>query len=161
MPDEPFVRNVATAPAFSHPHRATFVALEPEGVHWPDTGVNVQILVPGQPNCRYHSEPAQEDFLVLHGECLAIIDGEEHALRAWDFVHCPADTPHVFVGRGEEPCAILMIGSRRVEAAHYPSDALAARHGASVERDTDDPAEAYADWRRTPFRPTSIRWPPP
>ena len=69
---------------------------EPEGVRWPDTGVDIQIMQPGQPNCRYHMEPDQEDFLVLHGECIAIVEGEERPMRQWDFLHCPAGTKHVF-----------------------------------------------------------------
>jgi uncharacterized cupin superfamily protein len=79
--DEAFVINLADAPALGHPRRSTFIQLEPDGVAWPDTGVNVQVMEPGQPNGRYHSEPMQEDFLVLHGECIAIVDGEERRLR--------------------------------------------------------------------------------
>jgi uncharacterized cupin superfamily protein len=157
--DEPFVISLAEARALSHPHRAMLLDLEPEGIEWPDLGVNVQILEPGRPNCRYHSEPVQEDFLVLHGECLVILDGEERPLRQWDFVHCPAGTGHVFVGAGEGPSAVLMIGSRREEAAHYPVSQPAARYGASVTEATDDPAEAYADWRREPRREAPNPWP--
>jgi uncharacterized cupin superfamily protein len=157
--DEAFVMPLAEARALSHPRRAMLLDLEPEGIEWPDLGVNVQILQPGQPNCRYHSEPVQEDFLVLHGECLVILDGEERPLRQWDFVHCPAGTGHVFVGAGDGPSAVLMIGSRREEAAHYPVDATAARYDASVTRATDDPAEAYADWRREPRREAPNPWP--
>ena len=148
--DRPFVLNLADAPALAHPHRATLIDLEPDDAPWPDLGVNVQVLQPGQPNCKYHSEPVQEDFLVLSGECIAIVDGEERRLRRWDFLHCPAGTGHVFVGAGEGPCAVLMIGSRREDSAHYPVDEVAARHGASVSEPTDDPAVAYADWRRIP-----------
>lgn len=90
--DEPLIINIADARAHSHPRRATQIEFEPDGAAWPDTGVNVQVLQPGQPNCLYHSEPVQEDFLVLHGECIAVVDGEEHRLREWDFVHCPAGT---------------------------------------------------------------------
>ena len=110
-------------------------------------GVNVQVLQPGQPNCKYHSEPVQEDFLVLHGECLVILDGEEHPLRQWDLVHCPAGVEHVFVGAGDGPSAVLMIGSRRLDEAHYPVNAVAAKYDASVEVATDESAEAYAVWR--------------
>lgn len=157
--DAPFILNVADAPAFSHPRRATLIDLEPDGAPWPDTGVNIQVLSPGQPNCRYHSESVQEDFLVLHGECLVIIDGVERPLRQWDFVHCPAGTEHVFVGAGDGPCAVLMIGARRDETVHYPVNELAARHDASVTVATDEPAQAYADWRREPRVPTRVDWP--
>ncbi len=118
--DEPFVINLADAPASGHPARASFIQLEPDGVVWPDTGVNVHVMQPGQPSCRYHSEPVQEDFLVLSGRCVAIVDGGERPLRQWDFFHCPAGTDHVFVGVGDGPCAVLMIGSRREGACHYP-----------------------------------------
>src|ERR1700733_1624401 len=120
---------------------------EDDSAPWPDTGVNVQIMEPGVPNCRYHSEPVQEDFLVLYGECIAIIDGEERQLQQWDFFHCPAGVEHVFVGAGDGPCAVLMIGSRRRDEAHYPVSDVAAKYDASVTSATDRPAEAYADCR--------------
>ena len=157
--DEPLIINLSDAPALGHSRRATLIDLEPEGISWRDTGVNVQIMQPGQPNSRYHSEPVQEDFLVLHGECLVILDNEERRLRQWDFLHCPAGTDHVFVGAGEGPCAVLMIGCRRLDAVHYPVNELAARYDASVTEPTDDPAEAYADWRREPRQRTENPWP--
>ena len=157
--DETLVMNVADAPAFSHSRRATIVDFEHDRDPWPEVGVNIQIMQPGQPNCRYHSEPVQEDFLVLAGECIVILDGEERALRQWDLVHCPAGTEHVFVGAGDGPCAVLMIGSRRESRAHYPVSEVAARYDASVRAATDDPAEAYADWRPEPRRATRISWP--
>ena len=157
--DEPLIVNVADAPAVSHSRRATLITFEPEAGTWPDTGVNVQVMQPGQPNCRYHAEPVQEDFLVLYGECLVILNGEEIPLRRWDFVHCPAGTEHVFVGAGDGPSAVLMIGSRREDAAHYPVNEVAARYDASVTEPTDEPAEAYADWRQEPRRPTANPWP--
>jgi uncharacterized cupin superfamily protein len=158
--DEPRILNLADAAAISHPRRATLLQLEPGRKLWPDTGVNVQVMKPGQPNCRYHSEPVQEDFLVLHGECILILNGEERRLRQWDFVHCPAGTEHVFVGAGERPCAVLMIGSRRENAALYPVNEVAARYDASVKAATDVPAEAYADWRaESPSVPAENPWP--
>lgn len=157
--DKPLILNLADAPALSHSRRATVIDPEPGDEPWPDTGVNVQIMQPGQPNCRYHSEPVQEDFLVLHGECIAIVDGEERSLRQWDFFHCPAGVEHVFVGAGDGPSAVLMIGSRRKDEAHYPVNDVAAKYGASVASATDAPAEAYADWRREPWRSRQNPWP--
>jgi uncharacterized cupin superfamily protein len=159
--DEPLILNVADAQAVRRPRQATLINLEPERGQWPDTGVNVQVMQPGQPNCRYHSEPVQEDFLVLHGECIVILDGEERPLRQWDFVHCPAGTEHVFVGAGDGPCAVLMIGSRRKDEAHYPVNEVAAKYDASVKEATDEPVEAYADWRREPRGPAPNPWPLP
>lgn len=157
--DQPLIINLADAPSSSHPRRATVIELEPDHASWPDTGVNVQIMQPDQPNCRYHSEPVQEDFLVLHGECIVILQGEERRLRQWDFVHCPAATEHVFVGAGDGPSAVLMIGSRRLDEAHYPVNAVAAKYDASVTSDTDEVAVAYADWRQEPWRPVPSPWP--
>ncbi len=159
MEDELLIVNLADAPTLRHPCRATIIDMEGDTRRWPDIGVNVQVLQPGQPNCRYHSEPVQEDFLVLHGECIAIVDNEEHRLGQWDFFHCPAGVEHVFVGAGDGPCAVLMIGSRREDRAHYPVNALAARYDASVERETDDPEDAYADWHEHPWEPTDSPWP--
>ena len=93
----------------------------------------------------YHSENDQEDFLVLAGECLLLIEGEERKLRAWDFVHCPAWTEHVFVGAGDGPCTLLAVGTRLSREVVYPVSELAQRHRAGVERETRDPGEAYAD----------------
>ena len=158
--DQPFIVNLADAPASGHPRRATILDLEEGRDPFPDTGVNVQIMQPGQPNCRYHCEPVQEDFLVLHGECVAIVDGEERLLRRWDFLHCPAGTEHAFVGAGDGPSAVLMMGSRREDAAHYPVNAIAAKYDASVAQATDDPREAYADWRQeAPVWPVPNPWP--
>jgi uncharacterized cupin superfamily protein len=157
--DEPFVVNLADAPARSHSRRATVIDFESDEAPWPDTGVNIQIMQPGQPNGRYHSEPVQEDFLVLHGECAVILQGEEKRMRQWDFLHCPAGVEHIFVGAGDGPCAVLMIGSRRKEEVHYPVNEVAARYNASVSTPTDEPAEAYADWRREPWRVIPSPWP--
>jgi uncharacterized cupin superfamily protein len=158
--DRAFVLNLADARARSHPRRASIVELEPEDGRFPEIGINVRVLEPGQPSGRYHSEPVQEDFLVLHGECLLIRDGEQRRLHQWDFVHCPARAAHVFVGAGEGSCAVLMIGSRRVEGTHYPVSELAASYDASVKADTDDGAEAYADWRSESWQRGVRAWPP-
>jgi uncharacterized cupin superfamily protein len=109
-------------------------------------GINLAVLSPGQPACMYHREDNQENFLVLAGECRLLVEGEERLLRAWDFVHCPAWTDHVFVGAGEGDCLILALGGRTGEAVVYPVSELAQKHGASVERETHEPREAYAKY---------------
>ena len=110
-------------------------------------GVRVHVLPPGEPNGAYHAENQQEDFLVLAGECRLLVEGEERTLRQWDFFHAPAGTEHIFVGAGEEPCAILMVGSRSGDwSVSYPVSELAAGYGASAKRETPDPDEVYADW---------------
>jgi uncharacterized cupin superfamily protein len=111
---------------------------------FPQIGINIGVLEPGQPACYYHGENEQEDFLVLSGECLLLIEGEERRLRAWDFVHCPAWTQHVFVGAGDGPCAILAIGARSSDEVIYPVSELAQRHRAGVPTETRDPREAYS-----------------
>jgi len=115
-------------------------------------GVKIRVLEPGQPNGLYHSENQQEDFLVLSGECRVIVEGEERLLHQWDFVHCPPGARHIFVGAGEGPCAILMVGARLPEEQlHYPVSEVAARYGASVETETTDFADVYP--RFAPSRP--------
>ena len=116
-----------------------------------EVGVTLSVLEPGKPSGLYHAESAQEDFLVLAGECLLVIEDQERRLRAWDFVHCPAGTNHVFVGAGDGPSVILMIGARPPgRTIAYPRSEPALHHGAGVETATDSPAEAYAPlppWR--------------
>jgi uncharacterized cupin superfamily protein len=112
---------------------------------FPKLGFNIGVLQPGQPACYYHGEDDQEDFLVLAGECLLLIEGEERRLRQWDFVHCPDWTEHVFVGAGDGPCAILAVGTRSGGGVVYPRSEVALRHHAGVEQETREPKEAYAD----------------
>ena len=105
------------------------------------------MIEPGQRSTLYHAETAQEDFLVLEGECLAIVEEQERRLKAWDLVHCPPETRHAFVNDGEAPCVLLMVGARREGAAIlYPASEVAARHGAAVDTDTTSPNEAYAPY---------------
>ena len=102
-------------------------------------------MQPGQPNCRYHRESAQENFLVLSGECKMLVNGQEKPLKMWDFVHCPPGTTHVFVGTGDGPCAILSIGKRPVDQIFYPQSEMAAKHGAQAPEPTDKIEVAYSD----------------
>jgi uncharacterized cupin superfamily protein len=114
---------------------------------FPQIGYTLAVLQPGEPNGMYHRERDQEDFLVLSGECLAIIEGEERPLKAWDFVHCPAGTAHVFVGAGDGPCVIVMAGARGGEwKVMYPESELARKHGAGAAKATPDPDVAYAEF---------------
>lgn len=154
-----FVLNLGEAIAHGNPLSGTYFPLEGEEQRWPDFGANVHVLEPGQVACRYHQESAQEGFLVLHGSCLLIVEEQERPLRQWDYVHCPGGTRHVFVGAGDGPCAILMIGARPEENdIHYPVSEAAARHGASVAEATDEPRAAYAEWPG-PFEPRRLTWP--
>ena len=156
---EPFIINVADANARSLPGAGSYVRFERDDAPFEDFGINIHVLAPGEPNSKYHYEDVQESFLVLSGECIVILDDVEHRLRAWDFVSCPAGAAHVFVGAGDGPCAILMVGSRAGSAtATYPPNELAARFGASVETETTDSDAAYADWSQD-YTDGRLAWP--
>ena len=114
------------------------------GARFEQIGVNIAVLQPGQPACWYHGEADQENFLVLQGEVLLLIEEQERRLRAWDFVHCPPGARHVFVGAGDGPGTLLAIGGRGGGGVVYPASELALRHQAGVREQTDSPEEAYA-----------------
>ena len=140
-----FVVNARDSRWVHHDELGSAVVFESHDHRFPHYGVNIQVLQPGQPNCMYHGEEAQEDFLVLWGECLVLIEDEERRLRQWDFVHCPSGTEHVFVGAGDGPCGILMIGARNTgDGLIYPVNELARSHDAGVEVETPDGDVAYA-----------------
>jgi quercetin dioxygenase-like cupin family protein len=113
-------------------------------------------LAPGEVMAMYHWEADQEDFLVVAGEALLVVEGEERPLHQWDFVHCPPETKHVIVGAGERGCLVVAAGARDKSTGPnwggYTVDEAAQRHGASAESETTDPAEAY---KRFPARENS------
>ena len=120
-------------------------------------GINLTVLRPRQPMTMYHREGYQEGFLVLRGECLLIVEGQEVSLRQWDYFHCPAEIAHAIVGSGEGPSLVLAVGSRvGPDVILYPRDETALEHGAGVVQETRDPKEAYARFTRPapdiPFR---------
>jgi len=122
-------------------------------------GIGVHVLQPGQPNGKYHAENVQEDFLVLSGECILIVEDEERHLKAWDFFHCAPGTHHIIVGAGDGPCAILMAGLRgEGKELHYPVSEVAGRCGASSPEETDAPRVAYSDWPGE-YEPVRASWP--
>jgi uncharacterized cupin superfamily protein len=128
-----------------------------------DVGFTLQVLRPGQPSGLYHAESNQEDFLVLVGECLLLVEGEERRLETWDFVHCPPGTAHVFVGSGDGPCVIFMTGRRtREKSIVYPRSELARGYSAGVEAETSSASEAYLPFPHwQPERPaawTGLPW---
>jgi uncharacterized cupin superfamily protein len=111
---------------------------------FPQFGIRLHVLEPGEPNGLYHAENQQEAFVVLSGECTLLVEGQERLLLPWDFVHTPAGTEHIFVGAGDGPCAILMVGARAEPwQVLYPVSELAARYGASAGEETTDPDKAY------------------
>jgi uncharacterized cupin superfamily protein len=114
---------------------------------FPEVGFNVNVLPPGDAGAMYHSEGSQEGFLVLAGEGIAIVEGQERPLEAWDFFHCPAGTPHVLVAAGDTPFVYVAVGSRGPEkegSLHYPVDQTALRHRAGVREPTTEAKTAYA-----------------
>jgi uncharacterized cupin superfamily protein len=114
-------------------------------------GINISVLAPGQSLGYYHRENAQENFLVLAGACVLIVEDEERPLGAWDFVHCPPKTPHMIVGAGAGPAVVVAVGARglaRKGLAYVPSE-TAKKHGVSVTKETTNPAEAYAGLPRS------------
>jgi uncharacterized cupin superfamily protein len=118
-------------------------------------GINISVLQPGQSLGRYHLEPGHEEhFLVLDGECMLIVDEQDIHLGRWDFFHCPPGVPHMIVGSGDGPSTVLSAGTRGSgqgvsRGVVYPVSKVAGRHGVSVDRETGDPIEAYADVPRS------------
>jgi uncharacterized cupin superfamily protein len=140
-----FVVNVADAAWLTAPSGNSACFFENPQSEFEQLGINIRVLLPGKPNGRYHSESVQEDFLVLAGECLLLIEEQERPLKAWDVVHCPPGANHIFVGAADGPCVILMMSNREPNATlHYPRSELALRYGAGVETPTDSAEEAYA-----------------
>ena len=138
-----FIVNVAEAQA-RHSERFGDGCRFEGATRFPEFGINVRVLPPGKPACLYHREDCQEAFLVLRGECLAIVEEQERRLRVGDFLFTPPGTNHVLVGAGPAPCVVLMVGTRKADQElHYPVSPAASRHGASVERATSSPPEAY------------------
>jgi quercetin dioxygenase-like cupin family protein len=121
-------------------------------------GIGVHVLEPGDVPSMYHAESDQEGFLVLHGECLLVVEGEERPMRRWDYFHCPPWTAHITLNASDGPCALLMVGTRSPDSTvHYPAEPAAAAHGAAVATPTDDSREAYAG--APPIVPAPSPWP--
>jgi uncharacterized cupin superfamily protein len=158
-----FVLNARDARWFHAPGRTAVCEFE-GGTPFPQVGVNLSVLAPGQSMAMYHWEADQEDFLVLAGEGLLIVEGVERSLSPWDFVHCPAGTSHVVVGAGEGPCVVLAVGARDRSTGEnwgaYPVEPAALRHRAGVEQETTDSQQAYATLSRRKPVPYDPQWLP-
>jgi uncharacterized cupin superfamily protein len=127
-----------------------------QGSHFEELGFNIGMALPGQPGALYHREAHQEGFLILSGEALLIVEGEERPLRQWDYFHCPAGVEHILVGAGDGPCVVIGLGGRVGPGNPvYPVNDVALQHGAGVEQETAVPKEAYAPFpvpEPVPFR---------
>jgi uncharacterized cupin superfamily protein len=125
---------------------------------FPMLGMAIRVMGPGDVSTTYHWETEQEDFLVLAGECIAIIEGEERRLKQWDFVHCPPETKHAFVGAGDGPCVMLCASSRQFQKdgpwGYYCFDETADKYNAASPEDTQDGSIAYARFAE----PTATRY---
>jgi mannose-6-phosphate isomerase-like protein (cupin superfamily) len=159
-----FVLNARAARWFERPGRGHSLPLtghdefEAE-TYFPMLGMSIQVIPPGEPSTTYHWETEQEDFLVLAGGAVLIVEGQERVLRQWDFVHCPPETRHAFAGYGDEPCVILAASSRQFQKegpwGSYCADETAARYNASPPEDTTEGGVAYG--RFPPSEPTRYR----
>jgi uncharacterized cupin superfamily protein len=145
-----FVKNARDAGWFDTP-LGKYCRLEPEGERFAQFGINLNVLQPGEGMTMYHREEMQEDFLVLDGECVLIVEGEERPLKKWDLFHCPPGVAHAIVGAGEGPSLVLAVGARGGDdGIVYPADPAAQKHGVGVQVETPDPREAYAGVEITP-----------
>jgi uncharacterized cupin superfamily protein len=128
-------------------------------VAWPEVGTTLGVLQPGQSGGFYHAEDDQEGFLVLAGEGLVVVEGQERPLQQWDYFHCPAGTPHVLVATGDSPFVYFAVGSRNHPgSAAYLVDETALRHRAGVDQEATSGKEAYTGitWQPGPFREGSL-----
>ncbi len=142
-------------PGQGHSLPLTGVDEEEAETLFPLLGMAIRVVNPGEPSTVYHWETEQEDFLVLRGEAVLIVEGLQRRVRQWDFVHCPPGARHAFVGAGDGPCVLLCVSSRQFQKdgpwGFYCPDEAAARHGAASPVETQDGAVAYA--RFGPSRP--------
>ena len=153
-----FIVNVADARWKQRDPYGKFCPFESPDHRFPHFGINIHVLEPGQAACHYHRESEQESFLVLSGEAKVIIENQERSLKQWDFVHCPPETNHLFVGAGTGPCAILMVGHRSGDTKlFYEVNELAAKYGGSSQVDTPDPRVSYG--RGDPPETIEAPWP--
>ena len=125
----------------------------------PHAGFTIRVVPPGQVGTDYHAESVEEDFLVLMGECVFIIEDQERHLRPWDFVHCPPMTAHAFVAKETGPCVILATGNRRDDLERvYRRSEVALRYDAGPEADTTEP-ERRGTWEvRRPNNWEELPW---
>ena len=138
-----FVLNTRDAHWLDNDAFGAYTRFERDG-RFEQVGINIALLQPGQPMCLYHAEEDQEGFLVLTGEGVLLIEGQERRLRAWDYVHCPAWTEHVVIGAGDGPCVVLAVGARQHDGVVYPVSELAARYGAGTDVERRRGAEGKA-----------------
>ena len=145
-----YVLNARDCPWVEGDRTGLFVGFEDEENNpFPQLGVNVRILQPGQAIGMYHYEAGQEDFLVLDGEGVAIVESEERQLRKWDLLHCEPGVAHMIKATGDRPLLLVCAGARtdvQNNGLMYPANDVARGHGLSVDADTADNRAVYADY---------------
>jgi uncharacterized cupin superfamily protein len=152
-----FILNLSEIGWETLPGGGTWCVFESPAARSQTLGIGVHILEKGETPGFYHEENQQEGFLVLSGECIAVVEGEERRMGPWDYLHCPPGTRHITIGAGDKPCAILMVGTRAPdETTLYPVDEVAAKYGAAVEEETDSAEVAYRG--RPPFTKVRSPW---
>jgi uncharacterized cupin superfamily protein len=159
-----FVMNAREARWFEQPGRGWSLPLTGFDEYEAETffsmlGMAIRVIEPGRPSDTYHWETEQEDFLVLSGDAILIVEGEERPLRQWDFVHCPPETRHAFAGAGEHGCVLLCASSRQFQKdgpwGYYCVDEIAARYNASSPEETQENEIALGRFepsRAAPYR---------
>jgi len=145
-----FVLNAREAPWHERDGRGFYCEFEgfDDAADFSQVGINLQMLRPGEPMAMYHWEADQEDFLVVAGEALLIVEGQERPLRQWDLAHCPPGTEHTIIGAGDAGCVVVAVGARdrstESEWGAYTVADAAHRHNAGVDQETTEPEQAYA-----------------
>jgi uncharacterized cupin superfamily protein len=137
-----FVVNARDAP-WEHNELRSVCRFGGQGeAHFDDLGLALYALGDGQAMSMYHHEAGQEDFLVLRGAPMAIVEGTERRLRPWDLLHCPPRVAHTIVGPG----VILAVGARKERgSARYPVEPAAVRHGAGVASTDEAPYARFSE----------------
>ena len=125
--------------------------LEGDG-DFPQLGMRIAVLQPGEPSGMYHAETGQEDFLVVSGECVLVIEGEERQLKAWDSSTVrrgPATRSSAQeTGRASSSRSVRGRGTTR---SSTPSTKWLRRTARASRKETPLPKEAYAPYPREPL----------
>ncbi len=88
--------------------------------------VNIDYVKPGGKSVKYHSHSKQEEFfLIMSGEGILRMDGQQIPVKVGDVVSKPAgkDIAHQFINNGSEILQILDMGTREQgDIASYPDE---------------------------------------
>lgn len=111
------------------------------------TGVNFIRVPPGRESYVYHSHRFEEEWLyILSGTGVALIDGQEFAVAAGDFIGFPTPSvAHLLRNTGAEDLVYLSGGeNREFEVAEFPTlKRRMVRMGEQVDIYDADDAKAF------------------